>query len=926
MDLGEEGKREVIKENVEEDKVDEVEIEEELVMKKLKGKNVVVEEKEVKENEGSNGNDVQVDKRQPNCQRSTTYVPPPALAQMPKYARFLKDLLSNKSKLEDLSNVELNANCSAIALNKIPKKIGDSDPYSYLEKLAQKELTPIRTSIRLADHTYRYPKGISEDMLVRAGKFIFLADFVILDMDEDVQVPIILGRPFLMTSKALIDVFNKKVTLRVGDESMVFDLSKSMKHPKESDDTLYYVEGFENIFENGKFQELGPARGIWPSNKNPYSHTAHTVSSDQSIQSYADFSYGHMLPSDYIHPYENISYGRMPYLIDDCEIESMEPFYFDLGVISTRTRIKDLSSHLEYAFLAEDSKLPVIIAKDLSSIEKEKLLGVLKEDKRAITWKIFDIKRINPLYCTHKILMEEDYKTVVQNQRRVNLNIKEVVKKEAVKLLDAGLIYPIFDSPWVSPVQVVPKKGGMTAMMNEKNEPMPTRTVMGWRVCIDYRKLNDATRKDHLPLPFIDQILEKVAGNEFYCFLDGFSCFIQIPISPEDQEKATFTCPYGTFSYRRMPFGLCNAPATFQICMMAIFHDMIESSMEVFMDDFFVFGNTFDSCLITFCFHLDCDILFALRSGSRISEVGVWGFVDRIGSVIVDMVVGLNFGGLRVVGANSVFRWCGWCGGRGRVVWFVGGAQLGLGDYAWLVGSGCWFGGACVLIGGYGGVMMVGGSTVPRAWWDVRGWGDWEGGGFATPCHPQTSGQVEVSNRRIKRILERTISNNQNEWAKKLDDALWTFCTTYKTPIGFTPYQLVYVKACHLPKLEHKALWALQEVNFDLTKAGDFLKLQLNELDELRDVAYDNQKLYKERTKKFHDKMIKPKDFKSSNRVLLFNSHLKLHPGKLRSRWTGPFTIAQVFPYEAIELNHHNGNFKMNGHRLKHYFDDPIEF
>ncbi|GKB13853.1 hypothetical protein Tco_0847776, partial [Tanacetum coccineum] len=139
------------------------------------------------------------------------------------------------------------------------------------------------------------------------------------------------------------------------------------------------------------------------------------------------------------------------------------------------------------------SKLPVIIAKDLSLIEKEKKLGVLKEHKRAIAWKISDIKGNHPSYCTHKILMEEDYKPIFQYQRRVNPNIKEVVKKEVVKLLDAGLIYPISDSPWVSPVQVVLKKGGMTVVMNEKNETMPTRTVTGWRVCIDYRKLNNAT-------------------------------------------------------------------------------------------------------------------------------------------------------------------------------------------------------------------------------------------------------------------------------------------------------------------------------------------------------------------------------------------------------------------------------------------------
>ncbi|GJV21323.1 reverse transcriptase domain-containing protein [Tanacetum coccineum] len=137
----------------------------------------------------------------------------------------------------------------------------------------------------------------------------------------------------------------------------------------------------------------------------------------------------------------------------------------------------------------------------------------------------------------------------------------------------------------------------MTVVTNDENELVPTRLVTGWRVCIDYRKLNEATRKDHFPLPFMDQMLERLAGNEYYCFLDGFSGYFQIPIDPKDQEKTTFTCPYGTFAYRRMPFGLCNAPGTFQRCMMAIFHDMIEKTMEVFMDDFSVFGNSFSTCL-----------------------------------------------------------------------------------------------------------------------------------------------------------------------------------------------------------------------------------------------------------------------------------------------------------------------------------------
>ncbi|GJS95076.1 reverse transcriptase domain-containing protein [Tanacetum coccineum] len=152
-------------------------------------------------------------------------------------------------------------------------------------------------------------------------------------------------------------------------------------------------------------------------------------------------------------------------------------------------------------------------------------------------------------------------------------------------------------SPWVGRTYVYLKKEYETVNTNDENELIPTRLVTGWRVCIDYRKLNEATRKDHFPLPFMDQMLERLAGNEYYCFLDGFSGYFQIPIDPKDQEKTTFTCPYGTFAYRRMPFGLCNAPGTFQRCMMAIFHDMIEKTMEVFMDDFSVFGDSFSTCL-----------------------------------------------------------------------------------------------------------------------------------------------------------------------------------------------------------------------------------------------------------------------------------------------------------------------------------------
>ncbi|CAN6560268.1 unnamed protein product [Malus baccata var. baccata] len=251
--------------------------------------------------------------------------------------------------------------------------------------------------------------------------------------------------------------------------------------------------------------------------------------------------------------------------------------------------LKPLPSHLRYVFLGEDETLPVIISSSLTAEDESKLVRVLKEYKTAIGWTLADIKGISPTTCMHHILSEEGSKTSREAQRRLNPPMMEVVK-EIIKLLNCGVVYPISDSRWVLPVQCIPKKSGVTVVANAENELVPQRIQTGWRVCIDYRKLNATTRKDHFPLPFIDQMLERLAGYAFYCFLDGYSGYNQIVIAPEDQEKTTFTCPFGTFAYCRMPFGLCNAPTTFQRCMMSIFSDD-------FMDDFSVFGDSFDGCL-----------------------------------------------------------------------------------------------------------------------------------------------------------------------------------------------------------------------------------------------------------------------------------------------------------------------------------------
>ncbi|GJR91815.1 reverse transcriptase domain-containing protein [Tanacetum coccineum] len=357
-----------------------------------------------------------------------------------------------------------------------------------------------------------------------------------------------------------------------------------MKHSYSNDDTCFSIDVIDEILEEDFDALLNEGSKILHSIKGTLLEEEIFAEFDEFMAMTADENSDSESDTE-DPPFEKININT------DYKIKT------SLKKPPTDLELKPLPDNLEYVFLEEPSFLHVIISSQLSKAKKNKLIFVLKKHKQAFAWKTTDNPGICPSFCKHKIQLLDDKKPVVQKQRRLNPNMQEVVKKEIVKLLDTGIIYPIADSPWVSPIHCVPKKGGITVVTNENDELVPTRTITGWRVCIDYRKLNEATAKDHFPLPFMDQMLERLAGNKYFCFLDGFSGYFQIPIDPNDQEKTTFTCPFGTYAYRRMPFGLCNAPATFQRCMLAIFHDMIEESVEVFMDDFSVFGNSFDTCL-----------------------------------------------------------------------------------------------------------------------------------------------------------------------------------------------------------------------------------------------------------------------------------------------------------------------------------------
>ena len=373
-------------------------------------------------------------------------------------------------------------------------------PLSVAKRLSLGELTPTAMTLQMADITLVHPEGILENVLIKVGKFIFLMDFVVIDIEEDKQVPLLLGRPFLTTGAALIDVKKGELTLKVGDEAVHFNLNHSLKQPELSNVDYEIVETkiliSSELINDCNFQSSMNENEI-------------------------NFQYLEHLEVEFLD--YNFKLKEEILSVEEINTEKSSSYEEETVKVNKSSKdliLKELPKHLKYVFLQPEKGKSIIISVGLTKLEEQKLLEILKKYKEAIAWSIEDLKGISPSICMHKILLEENAKTSIEHQRRLNPIMKEVVRKEVLKWINAGFIYAISDNPWVSPVHVVPKKGGYTVIRNEKNELIPTRTVTGWRVCIDYRKLNTATINDHYPLPFIDQMLDRLAGHSHYYFLD----------------------------------------------------------------------------------------------------------------------------------------------------------------------------------------------------------------------------------------------------------------------------------------------------------------------------------------------------------------------------------------------------------------------
>nr|GEY15848.1 reverse transcriptase domain-containing protein [Tanacetum cinerariifolium] len=772
-----------------------------------------------------------------------------ALILMPKFASTLKALIGNKKKLSEMARTPMN------------------EHYRSISK----------------------PIGIAKDVSIKVGMFYFSADFVVVDFEPDPKVPLILGRCFLKTSRALIDVHKGELTPRIRNEAITYNLDQTSRYSANYDQTT-----------TNKIDVTDEAcEDLTPSDDPIVSTTSPTLTpfgdSDFLLFEEADVFLG--LEDDPDSPKFNpffydpegdilmleaiLNSDPSPSLLNHKQF--VPSFKNELKACEAKTikfsvdeppevELKDLPPYLEYAFLQGDNKLP----------------------------------GINLEFCTHKILMEEDYKPVVQHQRRVNPKIHDVIKKEVEKLL----IYLISDSPWVSPAHCVPNKGGFIVVKNDENELIPTRLVTRWRD-VKARLLWWVLLLQEFDFDVLDMKgAENLAVNNLSRLQNPYENVL-------DPKEINETFPLETLSTMNFR-GDSSAPwfADFANYHAGNFivkgmssqqkNKFFKDVKHYFWDDPFLFKICADQ-VIWRCVH-DKDAFDILEACHNEPTGGHHG-----ANLTAKKVFDSGFFWPTIYkDAHEFVKNCDSCQRQGKISQRNKYILVAV-DYLskWVEAKALPTNDARVVCKFLKSLFARFGA--PRAIISDRGT-HFCNDQFAkvmrkygvthrlsTAYHPQTSGQVKVSNRGLKRILERTIGQNQASWLDKLDDALWAFRTAYKTSIGCTPYKLVYGKACHLPmELEHKAYWALKQENFDLAVAGDHRKIQLNELNELRDQTYENSLIYKEKTKRIHDSKIKNRIFNVGDQVLLFNSRLKIFLGKLKTHWSGPFTITQVFPYGTV--------------------------
>ncbi|XP_019087584.1 PREDICTED: uncharacterized protein LOC109127402 [Camelina sativa] len=642
----------------------------------------------------------------------------------------------------------------------------------------------------------------------------------------------------------------------------------------------------------------------------------------------------------------------------ECTAESHTDDWSELN--APKVELKPLPSGLRYVFLGENSTYPVIVNANLSRKELDLLVVELRKFRKAIGYTLDDIKGISPSLCMHRIHLENESYSSIEPQRRLNPNLKEV-------------------------------KGGITVVKNDRDELIPTRTITGHRMCIDYRKLNSATRKDHFSLPFIDQMLERLANHTHYCFLDGYSGFFQIPIHPNDQEKTTFTCPYGTFAYRRMPFGLCNAPATFQRCMMSIFSDLIEDVVEVFMDDFSVYGDSFSSCLTNLCRVLKrceetnlvlnwekCHFMVeeGIVLGHKISEKGI-----EVDKAKIEVMVQLQ----PPKTVKDIRSFLGHAGFYRRFIKDFSKIARPL-TRLLCKETEFNFDEDCLKAFKEIKAALISAPIVQAPNWDLPFEIMCDASDFAVGA---VLGQKKDKKLHVIHYASRTLDETQGRYStteKELLAVVFAFENFKSYLVGskvivYTDHAAlrhIYSKKDTKPRLLRWIL-LLQEFDMEIVDKKGIENGVADHLSRMRieeeipiDDSMPEEKLmqigttredlpwyadivnykvceevpadmdpYKKKKygipravisdggthfiNKIFEGMLRKYGVKhkAGDQALLYNSRLKLFPGKLKSRWGGPFKIKEILPYGAVTLLNKDGSeFTVNGQRVKKYLGE----